>query len=583
MRTVRASACEIKEISPETANDFIDKHHKSKSSLVKKSVNLGLFLEEELLGVIQFCTPRTAAKKREYTTELLRLSFKRETRVHGGASKLISFYRDNYSPVDFFTYQDTTGLSTDVYKHSGMTLVAEAKKKQYLVAPGKTLETAARKEYYSIGEVSRRGPDKLLGTNLGEIFRKDGKRKTNPELFIEELGWHLEETSGDRIWEWRNPNVSFYTYKITASDSDKYYYGVRQINIPNATIEDCLKDSYMGSGGGVSTNKFTNWKEKHKDKLEKEILKIHSTKAQAYNHEKSLVGDKWRTDPLCLNSIAGGLRSFKNIFAGVEVTIKECELHGKTKHRGARCYLCFNRTIQEEKCSVHGLTIHTAGKCNKCIAQNNHSFKECVVHGEVIHSSNTCTLCTVEKQFSIQYCEIHGKTRFRGDQCLICLRLKSLTLKECVIHGETKHQGETCLKCSFTSRSGEQECPEHGLTFHRSGQCLMCISKDRFKKELCPIHGETNHLAGQCYRCVTEKSLAIKICPTHGETKHRGNICCKCHSSKSIVFKICSIHGNVKHRGKNCLSCSAAKRVHNMNHKLVPSEDCSFCKEAESA
>lgn len=136
--------------------------------------------------------------KRVYTTELYRMAFEKEMRIVGGASKLLSFYRKTFRPADIFTYQDTTGEGTRVYEHCGFTLVRQDKKKQYLVAPGKTLETASRKEALGMAYATRYGPDRILGTKLGEVLRADGSRKSNKEIFIEDLGWHIEETTGDR-------------------------------------------------------------------------------------------------------------------------------------------------------------------------------------------------------------------------------------------------------------------------------------------------------------------------------------------------------------------------------------------------
>lgn len=168
----------VEKIELEQAQKFIQENHiqgASYSDSPKESV--GLFNnsdehEQELIGVAQFCSPRTAAKKREYTTELLRLCFKKDVRVIGGASKLINHYIKKYNPADIFTYQDTTGENTDVYVHCGFTLVKQDKEKQYLVMPGKTLETADRKnkEVFTLATVVQRGPDALLGTKLGKVI-----------------------------------------------------------------------------------------------------------------------------------------------------------------------------------------------------------------------------------------------------------------------------------------------------------------------------------------------------------------------------------------------------------------------------
>lgn len=68
--------------------------------------------------------------KRKYSIELLRLAFKNDVRVVGGASKLVSYYKKHYHPTDIFTYQDITGEVTTVYEQCGFTFVNEAKKNE---------------------------------------------------------------------------------------------------------------------------------------------------------------------------------------------------------------------------------------------------------------------------------------------------------------------------------------------------------------------------------------------------------------------------------------------------------------------
>ena len=327
-----ARNCECRPISSDEARDFMDQHHRQ-GSTKDKTVSCGIYSPGgDLLGVISFCSPRTAAKRREYSRELVRLCFKSGVRVVGGASKLFKFYTKTYSPADIFTYQDATGEVTDVYEKSGMKFVSQGKRKSYLVAPGKTLDTGSRREVLGLAYAVRYGPDRILGTKVGEVFDpQTGKRKSNRDIFLENLGWHIEDTNGDRVYEWINPSMTHYVYKITASDSKKYYYGVSHVKKADATVDDCLADDYWGSGGSLSSNKFNNWKKKHKDTLQKEILRRFKRKSEAYNFEKSIIGDLYATDKLCLNSIMGGKDGGVNGWKeSSPLNESICEIHGKT-------------------------------------------------------------------------------------------------------------------------------------------------------------------------------------------------------------------------------------------------------------
>lgn len=519
-------------VSTAQANSFIDEHHRQ-GSIGGASISIGLYLRDssELIGVLQMGPVRTAAMAREYSLELYRLAFKRGIRAPGGASKLIKSYISLYNPSDFFTYQDTTGENTAVYSHSGMVLVRDGlrSKKQYLVAPGRTLESGTRKEVLGMAYATRFGPDRILGTSLGEVYSEaTGKRKSNRDIFLEDLGWHIEETSGDSVWEWINPEYSFYTYRITASDSRKYYYGVHGLKVAFASIEDCLMDGYFGSGGA----KFSNWKSRHSRTLKKEVLSIYSRKAHAYSAEKVLVGDSFKSDPLCLNSIVGGpLQPYSRSTIGV----KYCEIHGETKHNGSTCLKCSSaERYTSEICEIHGASSFFGEFCQKCTSLASKTIRVCPVHGETKHQGDSCYKCM--KKGKIENCSIHGAVIHFGGNCMSCGNEESLHMADCSIHGLTKHRGSTCYKCVNESSITMAECHVHGLTKHRGSACFKCRN--------------------------SQPAIAEKECPIHGLTKHQGDTCSKC-SRGAVVLKECSIHGETKHRGDACFKCAAAKRIAN--------------------
>ena len=108
---------------------------------------------------------------------------------------------------------------------------------------------------------------------------------------------------------WLNPERTFYTYRITAEGSDKYYIGYSHAKHANATEEELLRDGYYGSGGDSEGNKFFNWRKRHRT-VRKEILGIFDRRSEALAHEEELVGNAWRDDPLCLNSVPGGASGY---------------------------------------------------------------------------------------------------------------------------------------------------------------------------------------------------------------------------------------------------------------------------------
>lgn len=485
MKQIYARNTMVEKIENLQSQDFVETHHTQGASTGTFSkVSIGMFHNNELVGVAQFCSPRTPLKKEKYSTELLRLCFKKNVRIIGGASKLVKYYIEKYNPSDIFTYQDTTGESTDVYEKCGFTLVSQDKKKQYLVAEGKNVATASRqkREIFSIAYVAQYGPDRILGTKLGEVFHEDGSRKTNIELF-KELGWHIEETTGDKIYEWFNPCLSFYTYKVTADDSDKYYYGVSSIKKPfsELSIDDCLNDGYYGSGGNtLKNNKFKNWKKKHKTSLKKTVIETFDKKYKAYNAEKILIGDLWKTDKLCLNSSAGGIYTGYNKGWRENVDLKTCPIHGITKHRGNACYKCFmNDLVSIRVCEVHGETKYQGDSCSKCAVEKTFSMKECPVHGITKFSGNHCRKCSVAKTVNMKECSIHGLTKHQGDVCNSCNALSSISYKVCEVHGSTKFTGDKCRKCISAANNAQKECSIHGLANYRGAHCMKCSAQKR--------------------------------------------------------------------------------------------------------
>lgn len=554
MRRIYARNCVVAELDIEPAEAFLKDHHRDGFySASKRRTNLGLFHKDELLGVAIFDTPRTQGKQRDYTDELYRLAFKKDVRVVGGASKLIKTFIREYDPIALFTYQSTQGEKTDVYEKSGMRLVSKAKDKEVLVSD----DSGAKRKEVSLQQALQWGPDRLIGTKLGTVT-ENGKRVNNIELFLRS-GYHLERRPGDRVYEWLNPNVTHYLYKITSKIDDGYYIGRHTVR-GSQSKEECLNDGYWGSGG----DKFKNWIAKvGKENLVKEILGIYPTRKALVKAEKKAIGELYKTKS-CKNTKPGGVGNAAYGFPKSQW--QNCEKHGKTKYIG--------------------------DSCRKCIAASYNLESVCDKHGKTWFKGKSCNKCTAEKANHVQFCnDCKKETKHIGDHCATCLSQSSVSIKFCeTCQRETKHQGDTCSACSAAAINVQKYCNNgHGLTWHKGDSCNKCAAESAQNKRYCKVcEEETNHLGERCSRCLVTSGLEVRYCGDcrkktthrsksgacvpcstrainskgycekgHGLTWFKGSSCAKCSSQKAFVVLTCEKHGEVKHQSGNCCVCTA--------------------------
>lgn len=424
------------------------------------NLSLGLYRSGALISVAQFGYPRTAEMAQRYSIELYCLVFQAGIVVPGGVSKLLQHYIREYKPADFFFHLDSFSEEMEVYEQAGMTLVSQS---------------------------------------------KSGK-------------------SGKRVYEWVDPNRTYYTYKITATDSDKYYYGVRHVKKANASFDDCLHDGYWGSG----SSKYQFWKSKHSASLQKSVLEVFPRRASAFVAEKELVGDSYKSDPLSLNSASGGKMTTPHRTTS-NVSEKECPVHGKSKHQGDHCRKCSSVSmVTTEFCETHGEVKHRWGKCTKCTSVALFHMENCITHGTTKFRKDRCIKCIAEKSVTKKSCKLHGKTTFRGGSCAKCLSQASYELKFCEIHGEVNHHGDQCSTCQVEELFTIQDCSIHGKTTFRGKYCAKCMSKMMSIKRVCRIHGESLHRGEWCLRCLNSKSIELRECSVHGLSKFQGNSCRKC-------------------------------------------------------
>lgn len=111
--SIGARECSIVELSQKEAADFLNENHIQGSSVA--SVRLGLKYKEELVSVLTFSKSRFS---KEYDWEITRFANKLNTRVNGGFSKLLKYFRSHYTG-SIITYSDRSKFSGDVYRKAG--------------------------------------------------------------------------------------------------------------------------------------------------------------------------------------------------------------------------------------------------------------------------------------------------------------------------------------------------------------------------------------------------------------------------------------------------------------------------------
>jgi hypothetical protein len=95
--------------------------------------------------------------------------------------------------------------------------------------------------------------------------------------------------------------MNHYIYKISNPETGEYYYGRR------STKKHWKEDKYFGSSRVL--RKYAGNKKPTQERLpgwKKEVLLLFDNLRELCLHEKIVIGDKWKSDPLCLNGIPGG-------------------------------------------------------------------------------------------------------------------------------------------------------------------------------------------------------------------------------------------------------------------------------------
>ena len=115
--TMYARNCTISELI--TVNDFLENNHIQGND--KNNIKLGLFFNKELVSIMTFCKSRF---DRNIEYEMSRFCNKLNTSIIGGASKLFTYFINNYHPKSVVTYADRKYFNGNVYNKLGFSFIS---------------------------------------------------------------------------------------------------------------------------------------------------------------------------------------------------------------------------------------------------------------------------------------------------------------------------------------------------------------------------------------------------------------------------------------------------------------------------
>jgi len=125
---IYARHCDIREIDTPTARKFLDETHIQ--GYANSTIKLGLFYKGTLVQILTIGKPRF---NKHFEWELIRLSSRLNSRIIGGASKLLKYFERNYNPKNIISYGNRRWVNKDnnVYKALGFEFVEITKPSYY--------------------------------------------------------------------------------------------------------------------------------------------------------------------------------------------------------------------------------------------------------------------------------------------------------------------------------------------------------------------------------------------------------------------------------------------------------------------
>lgn len=252
MKKIRASKCEIREVSPIEEKAFLNGNHYQ--GYIPSIWCKGLYLENQLVCLMSFGRPRYNSK---YDWELLRLCTLKDCTVYGGASRLLKCFTGE-TTGSIISYCNRDKFTGDVYKKLGFTSLGICKSYYYTKNGIKWHRSAFTKK-----NCLKKWPQ-YIGQDITEakIMQEQGftRVSVDQETFVYGVEWYI--------------------YQIENKINGKTYIGQHLDR----------GDKYMGSGSML-------WRAYNKygiENFEKTILESHITSPKEADRLEKLYISKAR-------------------------------------------------------------------------------------------------------------------------------------------------------------------------------------------------------------------------------------------------------------------------------------------------
>ncbi len=116
---IYARNCILTEISPKEKDEFLNQNHLQGTD--KSTIKLALIYNSKIVSVMTFKKGSRFDKNFEW--ELMRYCNKINTSVIGGASKLFTYFVNNYKPASIVSYSDRRYFDGNIYKTLGFNFI----------------------------------------------------------------------------------------------------------------------------------------------------------------------------------------------------------------------------------------------------------------------------------------------------------------------------------------------------------------------------------------------------------------------------------------------------------------------------
>jgi len=130
-----ARECQIKEISAAQSRAFLETNHLQGS--VNARVKLGAFFQEQLVAVMTFGSLRKSLGSTSKSNVFELLRFATTGAIPGIASRLFSYFKSNYQPLEVISYCDLRWGIGKVYEQMGFILSHETKPNYFYIIEGR--------------------------------------------------------------------------------------------------------------------------------------------------------------------------------------------------------------------------------------------------------------------------------------------------------------------------------------------------------------------------------------------------------------------------------------------------------------